>query len=61
MIDDNSYRNSRRRYLTENCTDIADFRQRWGGGDASSPQIADSRDSRHRGCLIVVILHDELE
>jgi hypothetical protein len=61
LIDNNSYRHFRRPYLTENCTDIADFRQRWGGWDASSPQIIDSRDSRHRGCRIVVILRDDLE
>ncbi|WP_168288489.1 hypothetical protein [Rhizobium leguminosarum] len=61
MIDNNSYRNPRRPYLIENCPDIADFRQRWGGWDVSSPQVIDSSDSRHRGCHIVVILHDDLE
>jgi hypothetical protein len=62
LIDNNSYRNPGRPYLTEYCADMADFRQCWGGWDASSPQkIADNRDSRHRGCGIVVILHDELE
>jgi hypothetical protein len=61
LIDNNRYRNPCLPYLTENCLYIADFRQRWGGWDGSSPQIIDSRDSHHRGCRIVVILHDDLE